>query len=49
MPPCLGQPTDGTFVGSEVSPYGPALGATYPALDLDAGLEAARRGDARVA
>jgi phenylacetic acid degradation protein paaN len=36
------QPTDGTFVGSEVSPYGPALGATYPALDLDAGLEAAR-------
>ena len=37
-----GQPTDGTFVGSEVSPYGPPLGATYPALDLDAGLEAAR-------
>ena len=37
----LGQPTDGTFVGSEVSPYGPVLGTTYPALDLDAGLEAA--------
>lgn len=37
-----GQPTDGTFVGSEVSPYGPALGVTYPALDLDAGLTAAR-------
>jgi phenylacetic acid degradation protein paaN len=36
------QPTDGTLVGSEVSPYGPALGVTYPALDLDAGLEAAR-------
>jgi phenylacetic acid degradation protein paaN len=38
----LRQPTDGTFVGSEVSPYGPALGVTYPALDIDAGLEAAR-------
>ncbi|WP_404390859.1 phenylacetic acid degradation protein PaaN [Humibacillus xanthopallidus] len=37
----LGQPTDGTFVGSEVSPYGPVLGTTYPALDIDAGLEAA--------
>ena len=36
------QPTDGTFVGSEVSPYGPALGVRYPALDVDAGLEAAR-------
>lgn len=36
------QPTDGTFVGSEVSPYGPELGVTYPALDLDAGLAAAR-------
>jgi len=36
------QPTDGTFVGSEVSPYGPTLGVTYPALDLDAGLAAAR-------
>ena len=37
----LGQPTDGTFVGSEVSPYGPVLGTTYPELDVDAGLEAA--------
>jgi len=36
------QPTDGTFVGSEVSPYGPTLGVTYPGLDLDAGLAAAR-------
>jgi phenylacetic acid degradation protein paaN len=37
-----GQPTDGTVVGSEVSPYGPTLGITYPALDVDAGLAAAR-------
>ncbi|GAA5029707.1 phenylacetic acid degradation protein PaaN [Terrabacter aeriphilus] len=37
-----GQPTDGTVVGSEVSPYGPTLGVTYPALDVDAGLAAAR-------
>ena len=36
------QPTDGTFVGSEVSPYGPTLGTTYPALDVDAAFEAAR-------
>ncbi len=36
------QPTDGTSVGSEVSPYGPRLEVTYPALDLDAGLDAAR-------
>ncbi|MFM6849204.1 MAG: phenylacetic acid degradation protein PaaN [Terrabacter sp.] len=36
-----GQPTDGSFVGSEVSPYGPALGTTYPALDVDAAFEAA--------
>src|SRR5829696_2799059 len=36
------QPTDGTFVGSEVSPYGPALGVTYPAFDVEAGLGAAR-------
>jgi phenylacetic acid degradation protein paaN len=36
------QPTDGTFVGSEVSPYGPTLGVTYPGRDLDAGLAAAR-------
>ena len=39
----LGQPTDGTLVGSEVSPYGPRSGATYPALDLDAAIEAAQR------
>ncbi|EWT00002.1 aldehyde dehydrogenase [Intrasporangium oryzae NRRL B-24470] len=37
-----GQPTDGTFVGSEVSPYGPALGVTYPAFAVEAGLAAAR-------
>ncbi|GAA2747323.1 phenylacetic acid degradation protein PaaN [Terrabacter aerolatus] len=36
------QPTDGSVVGSEVSPYGPTLGVTYPALDVDAGLAAAR-------
>ncbi len=35
------QPTDGTWVGSEVSPYGPALGVRYPRLDIDAGLAAA--------
>ena len=29
-------------MGSEVSPYGPTLGVTYPALDVDAGLAAAR-------
>src|SRR6478752_1034871 len=33
--------TDGTSVGGEVSPYGPALGITYPHLDLDAALAAA--------
>lgn len=37
-----GQPTDGTFVGTEVSPYGPELGVKYPALDLDAAMAAAR-------
>ncbi len=36
------QPTDGSVVGSEVSPYGPVLGVTYPRLDLDAGLAAAK-------
>ena len=30
------QPTDGTIVGSEVSPYGPTLGVAYPRLDVDA-------------
>ncbi|HEV7171639.1 phenylacetic acid degradation protein PaaN [Pedococcus sp.] len=33
--------TDGQWVGEEVSPYGPALGITYPHLDLDAALTAA--------
>ncbi|MGZ6751762.1 MAG: hypothetical protein ACXVD5_14745, partial [Nocardioides sp.] len=33
--------TDGQWVGEEVSPYGPALGITYPHLDLDAALVAA--------
>ena len=37
----LSQPTDGTFVGSEVSPYGPTLGVRYPRLDLDAAIPAA--------
>ncbi len=36
------QPTDGTEVGSEVSPYGPRLGVTYPHLDVAAALSAAR-------
>ena len=33
--------TDGTSAGSEVSPYGPALGVTYPHLDVDAAMAAA--------
>lgn len=36
------QPSDGTEVGSEVSPYGPVLGVRYPRLDLDAALAAAQ-------
>ena len=36
------QPTDGTFAGSEVSPYGPALQVRYPRLDVDAAIGAAR-------
>ena len=36
------QPTDGTFAGSEVSPYGPVLGVRYPRLDVDAAIAAAR-------
>ncbi|HET8602024.1 MAG TPA: phenylacetic acid degradation protein PaaN [Segeticoccus sp.] len=36
------QPTDGTWVGSEVSPYGPELRVRYPHLDIDAGLAAAK-------
>jgi phenylacetic acid degradation protein paaN len=35
------QPSDGTAVGSEVSPYGPVLGVTYPRLDVDAAMAAA--------
>ena len=37
----LASAVDGTFMGSEVSPYGPTLGVAYPVLDLDAGLAAA--------
>lgn len=37
-----GQPGEGRSVGSEVSPYGPALGVRYPALDVEEGLAAAR-------
>ncbi|WP_406832959.1 phenylacetic acid degradation protein PaaN [Pedococcus sp. KACC 23699] len=33
--------TDGSWVGEETSPYGPALGITYPHLDLDAAVAAA--------
>lgn len=36
------QPTTGATVGSEVSPYGPRLGVTYPQLDVEAAMEAAR-------
>ena len=35
------QPTDGTFAGSEVSPYGPRLLIRYPRLDVDAATAAA--------
>ena len=35
------QPTDGTFAGTEVSPYGPQLRVRYPRLDLDAAMAAA--------
>ncbi len=35
------QPSDGTEVGDEVSPYGPRLGVHYPHLDLDAAIRAA--------
>jgi phenylacetic acid degradation protein paaN len=37
-----GQPGDGTIVGGEISPYGPALRVGYPRLDVDAALAAAR-------
>jgi phenylacetic acid degradation protein paaN len=36
------QPTDGSWVGSEVSPYGPELRVRYPRLDVDAGVAAAK-------
>jgi phenylacetic acid degradation protein paaN len=36
------QPRTGEPVGSEVSPYGPVLGVTYPRLDVDAAMSAAR-------
>jgi phenylacetic acid degradation protein paaN len=36
------QPSDGTTVGDEVSPYGPRLGVAYPHLDLDAAVAAAQ-------
>lgn len=36
------QPGDGTMVGSEVSPYGPALGVSYPHLDLPAAIASAQ-------
>jgi phenylacetic acid degradation protein paaN len=42
--PLADQPTTGRRVGSEVSPYGPALGVRYPELDLDAALAAAQHG-----
>ena len=42
LPRLAGQPTDGTTVGTEVSPYGPELRVRYPRLDVDAALAAAR-------
>ena len=36
------QPSDGTTVGDEVSPYGPRLGVAYPHLHLDAAVAAAQ-------
>src|SRR6476619_932746 len=33
--------TDGGWVGDEVSPYGPALGITYPHLDVERAVAAA--------
>jgi phenylacetic acid degradation protein paaN len=37
-----GQPSDGTVVGDEVSPYGPSLRVRYPRLDVGAAMAAAR-------
>jgi phenylacetic acid degradation protein paaN len=36
------QPTDGTFAGSEVSPYGPQLRIRYPRLEVESAIAAAR-------
>ena len=36
------QPTDGTFAGSEVSPYGPRLQVRYPRLDVEGAIAAAK-------
>jgi len=36
------QPTDGTFTGSEVSPYGPQLRIRYPRLEVESAIAAAR-------
>jgi phenylacetic acid degradation protein paaN len=41
------QPTDGTFAGSELSPYGPELLVRYPRLDVDAAIAAAKGAMAR--
>lgn len=38
----LSQPGDGTWVGSEVSPYGPQLGVSYPHAQPDQLIDAAR-------
>lgn len=40
--PLADQPSTGEEVGSEVSPYGPALGVRYPQLDIDAAVAAAQ-------
>ncbi|OAH14936.1 phenylacetic acid degradation protein PaaN [Streptomyces jeddahensis] len=40
----LGQPGTDDWVGGEVSPYGPALGITYPHADIDVLLTAMRAG-----
>jgi phenylacetic acid degradation protein paaN len=40
--PLADQPTTGRAVGSERSPYGPALGVRYPELDVPAAIAAAR-------
>ncbi|MGH3413437.1 MAG: phenylacetic acid degradation protein PaaN [Marmoricola sp.] len=37
-----GHPDDGTRAGQEVSPYGPALGVTYPHADVETLVAAAR-------